>query len=217
MLNLSSEDFSRFILCGLNFEISTEQILITATDGRLLGILKSDALPVFDGEAQKFSVTIASEFLSIAVGEIPRREEFYCADCDEDKSTYIPESELQFTIEAERFGGDLSFPVSVTIERSGVEFKAKAIEALFPNWRKIIPATFENGPVIVSSVMLERFEKLRENLSPGNLQIRFRGGANKNQPYHVELHGIPNFFGILMGMRDDREESDIATPAWLNL
>jgi DNA polymerase III sliding clamp (beta) subunit (PCNA family) len=220
MLNFASEDWSRLVLCGLNFDVTNERVLIVATDGRALAVLKTEGCAVYEGNPVKFNVTVDAEFLKVVAGAKPESVSVYCENCETDIDTSEHESGLLFTVES---GGEtedhIISPALVTVARGEIKFQTKARDQQFPNWRKVIPTDFTQADIIISLYYLDAFRRFHDQIRCGQFMAVIRGGGtnydNPQSAYRIHLPSLPNFFGVLMPMK--WEPVEITTPTWLNL
>jgi hypothetical protein len=190
MLNLVPSDDVRHALCGLNFEFSNGRLLLVATDGRRLGVLKSNA--DLSGGSESLSVTVHRDQLAMAA----------------QKKMANKQGGLFFAIEKED-----GKPASISIQCGNFILKRGAVDAAFPTWRQVVPKTFDQGDFAFNAWLFDGFHKVAQTLG-GGTNIRIRGGGFS--AYQIEIPSAPNFYGILMPIRVD-PDSKMTTPSWLNL
>lgn len=79
------------------------------------------------------------------------------------------------------------------------------IDGTFPDWAKVVPHRAPEGPSRTFNA-----DYLKAFTTKASRQITIVG-ENKDQPHLVQVHGDPDFLGVVMPMRGD----DGKVPAWL--
>lgn len=197
---LQHNDESRFAICGVNFEIHPNGIvLLIASNGRYLGILKADAIVSTDIK-ELVSFTVDYPF----VRYLPKP----------------PGSDFEKVLV--HYDG-----VKVHFHSKGKSVMHDVIKADFPKWRQIIPTTpFAPFDMSVNPEYLQTFMKVARVLGGKDYQhIVIKGhqrSATKTEhdtysPYSIFMPNVPRtgqeFYGVLMPMREPACE----VPKWLDL
>lgn len=180
--SLASVDESRFILNGVNIEVSADALTVVATDGRKLGVLNSKSFgavafePMDDGTA--------------------RTSHSFIVNCDALKMLK-PAKGMK--------------SVELTVSDSEVWFyngshkvATNIIDGAYPKWKQLIP-TAPMAPCELSfnADFLIQFYNCAKLLAPKEVpHVQVVGHGDKHSVYSVFLPS-PNFYGLVMPVRKE--------------
>lgn len=187
---LASVNETRYEINGVHIEAKPGQVLIVATDGRRLGMLRS-----------------AGETESTFTATIPR------GALDFLKRMELGDAECAVSMEA---GGRLRLRVKdrCPADVGAVDIETEAIQKAFPNWRAVMP----DGPCAPCAKIGLNREYLASWAAVGEL-LGFDEAVvfllrDELGPVEVVFAGYPQFRGLLMPMRTHREDV-FERPEWM--
>lgn len=182
-----SEDESRYVLNGIYFAVTKGQILLVATDGRRIAVLKSE--------------------LS---GRVNSQCDFILK---KDVLTHL-ESKISTDLVTIEYDSQ-SRKISLQAERSYITLTTDAIEGNYPNWREVIPKSIaekHNRPhLYFNADYLEDYAKVANIYGKDGLHIVFTGG--ELEPAVARIEGVRNFISVVMPMREADVDGEL--PSWL--
>jgi hypothetical protein len=186
MAVFQSPDETRFVLCSTLFEIRSGSLNLIATDGRRIGLYEthivSDTLWGTLPEHLDFSIDLAP------VAKLPKVKKLPAVTV----RVYAKHAEVQ----ADRYTVKAPF-----ICREGGE--------VFPNWRQCIP---QEEPTATEKIklnidLLSTFgaaSKLFNKRHNPDVELFMRGAGHA---VTVRMLYVPQFRGVIMPLREDKEES----------
>lgn len=194
MRELQSVDETRFVLNGVNFQVSKKRLLLVATDGRKIGILLSE---VGETELELSRMTGPLEFT-----------------CDYPLVKYLKADSIGRVLlkydgkHIEFSDGDTAITVA-------------AIEGNFPKWTHVVPrGKFVKADYHFNVKYLQQFHMCAKILNPtsdGHVHLRGHdfdsGGYKDSQPPYSVFFDNPNFYGFLMPVAMSHESE---LPGWLH-
>jgi len=194
---LQSKDETRFVLNGVHFEIHPNgKVLLIATNGRYLGILKPSVI-LEDPVESRIEFTVdypLVKYLPKPKGATDFERILMWYDGPNQKVHFISEGEC------------------VTCEE---------VLGVFPKWRQVIPTSgFAPFEVHVNSTYVSTFEKVAKMLDSDVPLVSLMGhklgkceGVSPLAPYSVFLGELREreFYGVIMPVRTD----PIQMPDWL--
>lgn len=192
MLKLASVDESRFVLCGLHFEVNPklEQILIVATDGRMIGVLRVGKIAEPPPEIKKVTVPLNKRDLrGLPEGEL-----------------LLAFTETHVTIEP------------VQYERKKQTLTVEIHLRDYPRWRSVIPEKEYRNPFNgwMNPILIAKWNEAVCLLSGGleSPGVRF-WYIDQTNPILVECMGLPEFTLLVMPMREANPVDAIKVPDWV--
>lgn len=130
-----------------------------------------------------------------------------------DQSAYVTDS----IIGNDAFNASFD-PTKISREHLAIGF-APAIDGTFPDWRKVIPTTFDGQTerTTLNGKILERFTKALAPLKDdkGFVPLNIITPPSEGVPVIIHSETIREFFGIAMPIRSTRDDG--ALPDWLNM
>jgi hypothetical protein len=192
MRELQSKDQCRYILNAVHFEVTKDTILLVATDGRKIAVLKSSGVVT----------TFDSTESTIEFG------------CDYPLLQMLPvekHGSIKVTLKES----------TVIFQSRGQSAVSENIEAnrMYPKWRGVVPATpYVPGNLNINPEYLLQFHKAAKLLNPRKpnyIKVRCHKvltGEADTLPYSV-FFDYPGFYGAVMPVRNTA--SDNAVPDWL--
>jgi DNA polymerase III sliding clamp (beta) subunit (PCNA family) len=194
MLNLVPSDDHRHALYGIHFELTKDALLLVTTDGRRLGVLKSKA--DFGGaNIEPVSFTAHRDMLDLVAQKRMANKQGF----------------LFFTIERDDSDATVKRPVFISVQTHALTIRRSEIEHQFPAWRQAVPREFGQGILAFNAFLFDGFHRVARTLG-GGTNVQVRGGGTG--AYQILIPTAPDFFGVLMPLRIERE---LTTPSWLNL
>ena len=181
MACLVGRDQSRHVLTGIKLEFGKEDIKLIATDGRLMGIYRIESK-----QEQVGDIVLPVDWLWMFKLDSRRSSMM---------TLQIDEQDFKVTFKSRNISGRL-------------------IEGSYPTWRQCIPT----GPIqspkefCFSANLASRFQRAFQILKPGSA-ASFKIKAHSNNeigPFSI-LGQDPNFYGLLMPLRDSMED----IPDWV--
>ncbi|MGE0799918.1 MAG: hypothetical protein AB7G13_11675 [Lautropia sp.] len=104
---------------------------------------------------------------------------------------------------------------TVTIACDDLSHSCMAIEATYPQWRRVIPRKVEPAQARFNSSYVHDFTLVAQAFLGGsNLWDNVRIAAQKDSGALVTIHGVPEFVGVLMPMRASDTPLIVEPPAW---
>lgn len=189
LVTAAKED-TRFYLNGVFVEVHAQHILLVSADGYRMSVIR-DAANVPDEAYVGKSFIIPRKLVEDAV-----------------KNIKFDRCVVSFT-PAETMDSDVT--EQIKIESPGVKLSGAAVDAKFPEWRRVLP----NGPTKnitdfqVNAAYVGDFAKISTILGDKSAAITVRQGVG-NGAYLVTL-GCEDYVGVLMGARN----SETPVPTWI--
>jgi hypothetical protein len=197
MRELQGYDETRTGIFGVNFEVNKEQVIMVATNGRLLGVLKpfiGGDLDVDDPVSFTVNYPLVRSITGFGGGKEKERISI----------SLLKDGMVEF------LGNDKT------------KIRCPAIQGLFPKWRGLIPkeqsvpAKFD-----MSFHYLGQFYKAAKlftgdktpNLTMRAHQSKIGENTCDTLPYSIWIQNYANFYGLLMPLRSYNEPE---IPCWLN-
>ena len=192
VLQFASTDDSRYILNGVKFESRKDDApLLIATDGRSLAVLEGQKAWQ-EHEVEEGSFVLETSFLKpiIAMSKAFGKKLFPLINIE------LP------TIDR----------IIVTLIGSNVFIESHdkgIIKGNYPAWRPIIPSKDIEREAVhnlaLHSLYISNFTKAAKILQPEQGGLRFNL-VGPDKVIEVNMVGAPNFYGMLMPMKDDAAE-----------
>lgn len=174
----------RFYLNGVLIEAYPQSVFVVSTDGHRMSIFKSEtANPSVPAEGVKFIIPLA------LVKSV---------------KSFKTLSDITVIFDPET--------LAVTIQDVDGAQSAKAIDGLFPDWRRVVPATVSGEAAQFNPDYVSDLAKIAKSLGakPQLVHI-FHGGLASSA---VTIGGRPEFLGVLMPLRTKPEQQPMPSTGW---
>ena len=194
MQMLAGTDASRYVLNGINIEVTKTRCILTATDGRRLGSICEGEVIEPPEKPTSFIVAIDSAILKA----LPKSSTKACHPGD-------------IILSMNGDGKTVSF---APLGKGEKKFSCECIEGNYPKWRQVVPKGNLATPVdpCFNWRLLEGFTKAADMLvGRRDTGIQMRQSDNKS-PMLVFIKSRPEFVGVLMPMH--MPENSSCAPDW---
>lgn len=194
MMRFASVDESRLIINGIHFEYSKDNLLLIATDGRRLAVLKSEGECSSDVPA----FTVPPALFEFVLWRIEREEwigRMHVKIEVDDKTQSIAVSTDNYTLNG------------ITLE------KVLEPTGLYPKWRMVLPSDVLE-PVEIQGIdaeFLTSFQNAAHDLTQCSKKPLLRFCGEKGA-IGVVFDGLEQFYGVLMPIKFEAKPT---RPAWL--
>lgn len=196
---LQSVDESRYVICGVNFEVTKDRVLLVATDGRKLGILKASP--------QELQVN----------GDVPEGGVRFTIDYPMLKNLPKASGGAQDWINVELNATE----TQVTLRKDQSAIVSNVIQGNYPKWRHLIPTSKPEPTIMCASITyLMQFKQVLDALSTkGDIDTKAVTVLNYGELQPMTIHFsrrdlMEGFFGMLMPVRSYGLPE---IPTWLDL
>lgn len=182
VLNFAASKDTRYYLNGVAVQLNNGAVRIAATDGSVLGVMKSGL--VFDTDAGEGELIIPADVVKDIVKKAGK------AAC----------------VSLVRLPGD-SMPARYEVIGLGLYFAP--IDGKFPDWRRVLPSSLSaDGPGQFNPELLTKFGKAAKVLGDrlGHLHIAHNGAGAAV----VSLPCCADFVGVVMPIRAPSEWSAVS-------
>lgn len=192
MSNFASTDETRYILNGVCVDARKgRHPLLVATDGRCIGILKTEA----EVSTETFELVLPMKLLK-DVFKLSAADDFCAFDVS---------------------GKD----VTAVLGPKTIIFHDALTKGTYPKYHQVIPKFSETDKAdrgrVIAGKLLEKFSKAAHALRDTAKYTHGTGlrlvGTSDNSPVLVKMVSCPEFFGVVMPMRSDT--ADDSVPDWL--
>ncbi len=173
MRTLAGTDETRYALCGVLFEITKDSVLLVATDGRKMGIMKSSA-KIVELQGDKLEVTIPC----IMISRLPKEKGGVAKVC-------VNETKVSFE---NKYG---------EVVEKLIDANYPAWRGVVPK------ADFAPSRVNLSSTLITDFDKCAKKLCPGNAIVSLVPHGDELLPVSVFIGNNKSFYGIVMPARQE--------------
>ena len=196
----SSDDETRYVLCGVRIKSANGQLYVMATDGRRVGIIKSEN-PGIETDVE-FSIP------NTAIDLI------WKAKTDDDGEDAIEPHDVSLVTIGLYPDAETEKP-RLTISFHGMQIVCDAISGDYPKLSNVIPAGERSSANLISinGEYMDSFVRAA-NILLGSinycLSFQFQGG--EFGAIEVQVAGFPSFYGLIMPART---WGDLSRPEWL--
>lgn len=168
MRTLAGHDETRYALCGVFFEITKDAVLLVATDGKKMGIMKSSA-KVLDLKGEKLEVTMPC----VMISRLPK-----------EKGGVAKVSVNETKVSFENKHGEV---VEKLIEANYPNWRTV-----------VPKADFAPSRTTLSSTLVSDFEKCAKKLCPGSSYVTLMPHGDELLPVSVFIGNNKSFYGVVM-------------------
>lgn len=201
MLPLCSRDEVRVAIRGVYVELKKEKHpILVATDGRRIGVLQSEGQWSGDPGNVLLPLALLEQVLKWRLA----KEDLNC---------------VTFTI--------IGTTIRVHIKRgemyTKLSYPLRGEETKFPKWREVLPGKVEpfelkNPCLCLNPVYVGAFAETMKRLDARQSGIKIYPGKTELEPVVIRIENCPQFYGLLMPMRQSaKSDCEAEVPEWIDM